>query len=66
MSRSISCFEESALPEDDDYERARRDLVELLGLNLANVDALDDRIVYKRVPAGQWCKRALITDEIIQ
>ena len=45
---------------------ARRDLVELLGLNLANVDALDDRIVYKRVPAGQWCKRTLITDEIIQ
>lgn len=50
MVRSVSCIEEAVLPEDDEFERGRRDLVELLGIR--NYAALDERMLYKRVPAG--------------
>ncbi|XP_055349983.1 patatin-like phospholipase domain-containing protein 7 isoform X2 [Paramacrobiotus metropolitanus] len=52
LGRSVSVVEEAHLPEDDDFERARRDLVELLGLK--SVAVLEDRMVYKRVPSGMY------------
>ncbi|OQV26013.1 Neuropathy target esterase [Hypsibius exemplaris] len=62
MARSISCFEESALPQDDEYERAMRDLVDLLGLSSANMESLDDKILYKRAQPGMYLVHELDND----